>query len=416
MSLGDQGRSARPGAPMKVLYVYDGHWPHNATRVSKQVQALLGAGHDVTILSRGSAGRPCDEGDGRLTVTRLPFFRWRAANRLVSYPVFMNPVWLRRIHRSAVRMKADCIVVRDLPLAPAALMVGARLGVPVHYDMAEVYPVALHSMLPHESGLALRVVRATGAAGAIERWVVHRATSTFVVSEESRARCVKLGVPPSRVVLVGNTPANPEALRKQWPAPTDILDLGARPIALFVGNIFADRGLRHAIDAMAIVARTIPDAMLVIIGDGRERGRLEEQVANQSLQANVRFLGWKHHDTHPAYLRHAQIGLLPFLATEHICITLANKLFDYMGAALPVVASDVPPMRRVMEETGSGFVSPAGDSGAMATLLVRLFQSAELRERLGANGQKAIAGQYAWHNDARRFVDAIQRGATVGSR
>ena len=396
---------------MKVLYVYDGHWPHNATRVSKQIDALRDAGHEVVIVSRGAADRPTHESDSGLTVARLPFLRSPVLNKVVSYPVFLNPVWIRHIRANVRASRADCIVVRDLPLAPAALHVGAGEDLPVHYDMAEVYPAALRSMLPHESGLPLRLVRATRVAEAIERWVVQRARTTFVVSSESRDRCIALGVPAERVVLVGNTPANPDALRAEWPTPADIADLANRPTVLFVGNIFADRGLRYAIDAMPLVLKHLPSAVLIVVGDGRERARLEEQVAGLELDSHVRFLGWKHHREHPAYLRHSHVGLLPFLSTEHIRITLANKLFDYMGAGLPVLASDVPPMRRIIEETGSGFVTKAGDSVALADRLVQLLRDEPLRRELGSNGQRAIDREYAWSNDARRYVEAIERGA-----
>jgi hypothetical protein len=57
---------------VKILYVYDGHWPHNATRVSKQVNVLIGAGHLVTILSRSRPGQPASEINGKLSVVRLP--------------------------------------------------------------------------------------------------------------------------------------------------------------------------------------------------------------------------------------------------------------------------------------------------------------------------------------------------------
>lgn len=397
---------------MNVLYVYDGHWPFQATRAIKQSDVLLAAGHHVTMLSRGSVGAAATERQGRLTVERLPAFRSRVLDRLVNYPVFLNPFWRRHVLTHARRSKADCIVVGDLPLAPAALRAGRRTGIPVHYDMAEVYPVAMHSVLPHESGLALRVARVTGAAEAIERRVLARVATTFVVSEESRDRCVALGVDPSRVVIVGNTPANADALRRDWPVPDDIADLVAasRPMIIFVGNIYADRGLAHAIDAMALVAPARPEAVLVIVGEGRERAALEAQVARRGLGARVRFLGWKHHSEHPAYLRYAQVGLLPFLQTRHICITLANKLFDYMGAGVPILASDVPSMRRVIDETGTGMLVPAGDGAALATALVQLLRRDDLRAAMRDNGFAAIAGRYDWGKDAGRFLAAIERG------
>lgn len=394
---------------MNILYVYDGHWPHNATRVAKQTDSLVSAGHHVTILSRGAAGRPRFERNDGVTAVRLPYLRWKTANRVVSFPIFLNPVWIRAIAAHVRASPADCIIVRDLPLAPAAVWVARSRGIPVHYDMAEVYPAALHSMLPHESALFLRAVRSTRTADAIERWVVRRVDTTFVVSEESRARCVRLGVPPEQVVLVGNTPANPDELKREWPCPEDIRDLQNRPTALFVGNLFADRGLNYAILAMAEIVPQLPTAALVIIGDGRERDRLDKQIAILRLQDHVRLLGWKHHREHAAYLRHVDVGILPFLATEHIRITLANKLFDYMGAGLPVVASDVPPMRRIVEETESGLLVSPENSQALADALLRLFRDIGLCRRLGENGRAAIAGKYAWSNDAARLVAAIER-------
>jgi glycosyltransferase involved in cell wall biosynthesis len=80
-----------------------------------------------------------------------------------------------------------------------------------------------------------------------------------------------------------------------------------------------------------------------------------------------------------------------------------------MAAGLPVLASNVPPMRRVIREAQSGFVSTPGDSRAIATLLIRLFGDEQLRRVLGTNGKKATECRYAWKHDAHRFVQAIER-------
>ena len=90
------------------------------------------------------------------------------------------------------------------------------------------------------------------------------------------------------------------------------------------------------------------------------------------LRDSVRMLGWKSHEHHEPYYRHASIGLLPFLSTEHIEITLPNKLFDYMGAALPVIATDVAPLRRIIDETGAGVLVPPGDAASLSNALISL--------------------------------------------
>lgn len=394
---------------MNVLYVYDGHWPRNATRVGKHVDALLRAGHHVRILSRSWSGLPQREEKGSLSVARMPYLSASALNRIVNYPLFLNPAWFWHVWRQAREVRPACIIVRDLPLAPTALAVGRMLRVPVHYDMAEVYPLGMLSILPHELTPVIRIVRATRAAFAVERFVLRRATTTFVVSEESRLRCLELGVSPERVVLVGNTPADAEQLRASWPVPEDVRDLAGHPVAVFVGNLFADRGLDLAIEALAVVVRELPLATLLVVGEGRDRARLEAQVARLGLGERVRLLGWRHHSAQPAYLRHARVGILPYPSTPHTRTTLPNKLFDYMAAGLPVVATDIPPMRRIVTEASAGLLTPPGDHVAFANALLHLFRDDELRARFGRNGETAIAGPYSWKEDERRFIERIER-------
>lgn len=398
----------REARPLNVLYVYQGDWPRNATRPAKQTRSLLEAGHTVVLLSGNPKGEPRRENVHPLLVERVPSFGSPRLYRVLGFPVFVNPVWLWAIMGAARRSRADCIIVRDLPLAAAALAIGAALRMPVHYDMADVYPVAMRANRADHPGLVSRFTRNPAVAELIERFVVRRVATVFVVSEESRNRCIGLGVAPGRVIVVGNTPENLADLQREYPIPRDIADWAGRPIVLFVGNLLADRGLAEAIDAMALVATDVPEAALAVIGDGREEANLRARVAERGLEGRVRLLGWKPHSQHAPYYAHAAVGVLPFHATEHICITLANKLFDYMGAGLPVLASDVPPMRRVLSETGAGVLVPPANVRALAHGLITLLRDPGLRKRLGEAGRHSVATRYSWTEDRRRFLDAIE--------
>ena len=400
---------------MRVLYVYDGDWPRNATRPTKQMRTLARRGHRVHLLCGHAARQPRRQDLGWVTVERLPSFGHAGLYRVLGFHIFFNPVWLWAIWAAARRCRAEGIVVRDLPLAPAALAVGSLLGLPVHYDMADVYPVMMRANVADHPGLLSRLARNAWVAEKLERFVVRRVATVFVVSEESRQRCVGLGVAERRVVVVGNTPENLADLQREQPRPDDIADLAGRPVVLFVGNLIADRGLAEAVDAMPLVCREIPGAVLVIVGGGREEANLRARVARAGLGECVRMLGWKPHAEHAPYYSHASVGVLPFHPTEHICITLANKLFDYMGAGLPVVASDVPPMRRVLSETGAGVVVPARDIRALAEGLTRVLCDPRLRARLGEAGRRAASTRYSWAQDRRRFLGAIE-AAGPGAR
>jgi glycosyltransferase involved in cell wall biosynthesis len=144
-----------------------------------------------------------------------------------------------------------------------------------------------------------------------------------------------------------------------------------------------------------------------IVGDGPERPKLEQLIKQLGVGDRVALLGWQNHADLPAFYANSQIGLLPFYDCNHIRITLANKLFDYGGAGLPVVASDVPPMRRVLEETGAGLLARPGSPEDLAEKIAQLVRDPALREELGRRGQQAVRSHYNWSVDEKRFLNAI---------
>ena len=396
---------------MNVLYVYQGDWPRNATRPAKHYRALDAAGHHVHLLSGNPHGKPHLTTEGSLTVERLPSFGSPKLHRILAFPLFANPVWPIAIYRAAQRCNADCIVVVDLPIAAAAVAVGQMLGIPVHFDVADVYAVGMRENQRANPGLVTRITRNPAVGEAIDRWVVHRVASMFVVSDEIRDRYLQMGVPAERVVIVGNTPDNMDELASPHPVPADIADWAGRPLMLFVGNLLPSRGLPEAVEAVAIAVRRVPELGFVIVGDGPVERVLRPMIAERGLEQHVRLLGWKPIAEHAPYYAHASLGVLPFRYTEHIAMTLANKLFDYMGASLPILATDVASMTRVLRETGAGIVVPLGDPQALAEGIVTLVQDPELRRRLGEAGRRAVETKYSWAEDARRFVAAIERAS-----
>ncbi len=104
----------------------------------------------------------------------------------------------------------------------------------------------------------------------------------------------------------------------------------------------------------------------------------------------------------------SDVGLLPFLPGRHVKITLANKLFDYMAAGVPIVASDLPPMRRILEETRAGVLFTPGDSASLASAVVDLLRDGAMRRRLAQNGRRAAAEKYNWREDEKRFLEIFE--------
>ena len=148
---------------------------------------------------------------------------------------------------------------------------------------------------------------------------------------------------------------------------------------------------------------------MVVVGDGPKRQVLTDQAAALGLSERVRFPGFIGHDRLPDLAAAADVGVLPFHACPHIESTLANKLFEYMSVALPVVCSDVAPMVRILDETRAGLCFRSGDAGDLADVIERVAGDAEAAKRFGECGERAVRERYHWGVDAQRFLDALDR-------
>ena len=395
---------------MRVLYLYDGEWPKGATRVRKESRVLAAAGHQVDLVARNAENAPTREAESWMTVWRLPRFPGRHLRYALNFPLFINPVWLFTIWRVARRTGTELILVCDLPLAPCAVWLGRLLGVPVHYDMGEIYPEFLRSLRQLErQGPLKRLIRTPRLAEWVERPVLRSVACTYVVSDESRDRCVRLGVSPERVVIVGNTPESLPDLSRPETVPADVADWvrDGREILLFVGIIIADRGVLDVIRAIPALQTQRPKAALVVVGDGPERPVLEREVRALGLEGSVRLLGWKVPEVLVGYYRAGQIGLLPFRDSPHVRLTLANKLFDYMGAGLAILASDLPSTRRVLLETGGGRLHIPDSAADIARAAAEMLEDLPGRRTMGANGRHAAETVYSWERDAERLREAV---------
>jgi glycosyltransferase involved in cell wall biosynthesis len=394
---------------MRILMIFDGDYPWDV-RVEKSLRALGARGHEVTLVARNRQGRARIETLDGVTIRRLP--RGGALGTLLTFPAFFSPLWAREAWRAAKACRPERIVVRDLPLAPLALRLARRLGVPVIVDMAEPYPEALRSNWQFDRlGGLDHLLRSPWLAELVERRVVRQGPRTLVVSEESGARLERVGLPPGRWTLVGNTP---ELDRLVLPPRADAIvpeALRGRRILLFSGILVGDRGIEVALRGLArLVRERGPTVGLVVIGEGVARARFEAEARALGLLGHhAVFVGWVPHDELPRWWAGADAGLLPFHACTHIHTTLANKLFDYMASGLPVVASDARPMVRVLEETGAGVTFRAGDDADFAGVVGHLLDSPAEARAMAERGRKAAAETYHWARDAERLAEAVER-------
>lgn len=398
----------------RVLYVWDADYPWDV-RTEKVCRALVEAGHPVAIAARNSAWRADDEvlPEGRVLRMRP----WRrlgpTLERQSSFPAFFNPRWVSHLIDAARQHGADLIMVRDLPLAPTALWVARRLGLPVVLDMAENYPAMIRDNWRTGRAKALDIlVRNPALIARVERYVLPRMDHVITVVEESSDRVEALGVPRDRITCVSN---RPPAARVRETTPR-VQDAAGSVRFTYLGLMEMPRGIVDVLDAAAVLEREAMPIQVDLIGDGRDLALFQSRAKALGLAApTVRFLGRLENREALRVVATADVGLVPHHADESWNTTIPNKLFDYMAAGLPVITSDAVPAARVVRESEAGLVYRSQDSDDLARCMRALADPA-LRAQFGAAGRRAIEMRHNWEADTTALLKAVrtvQRSASA---
>jgi glycosyltransferase involved in cell wall biosynthesis len=383
-------------------------------RVEKEARALRDAGHAVVILCDQVSSPGVEDTWEGCTVLRLPR-EGRLARGAGKLSGMLRqhhyPRWERFIDDAVRRFGSHALHVHDLPMVQTALRVGRRRGIPVVADLHENYPVAMH---------ASRERLRQPLRGVLE-WVDRRADwdgyelraaravdHVVVVVEEARQRLMEQGISADHVTVVENTedldhfrgiPLDPELLGR-WKGDFVISYIGG-----FGGK---HRGLDTAIEAMPAILRSIPNARLLLVGEGSIRPVLEGMVAERGLEPRVTILPWQPFAAVPSLMQASDVCLVPHASNAHTEATSPHKLFQYMSLGKPVVVSTCKPLRRVIEETGGGLVFEAGNADALAASVVSLADE-ERRHALGDAGRRAVEAHYNWAATSRILLALYDR-------
>lgn len=196
------------------------------------------------------------------------------------------------------------------------------------------------------------------------------------------------------------------------PSPENSLlktSLGIAPheiILISVANLHSNKGHRYLLEAFEKVYQKHTQLKLLIVGDGEERSRLEEQVSPYASRANILFLG-KRQDV-SELLKLSHIFILPTLFEG-----MSNALMEAMAAHLPVITTDIEENRELVKHNETGLLVPIQDSHALALAIERLVQDPSLQRELAQSGQAFIQENFSlekishdWNTLLKRYIQS----------
>ena len=365
------------------------------TRVEKEARTLRDAGHAVTVVCHAAEGLPLTEEKDGIAVIRVP----RPSGSIPGLRFLRYASVLRRTLEDA---RADILHAHDSdalgPIAAAA----KRVGVPFVYDAHELWL----GRPPRDRGLAYRLLYRAWY-GALQRRTIPKAAALITVSPPI-ARHLQRQYGIDRVDVVANYPeyTGPVA-RRDLRELTDAIPPDA-PIILHLGAYLPDRGLEQVVEAL----RDVPEAQLVLLGAGARGSEIVRHAAGVGVGERVHPLPPVPSDDVTSYAASATIGIAPILPTTlNNAYSLPNKLFQYMAAGLPVVASNLPQMREIVEGSGAGVTVDSRDIGSLSTALRELLNDPDRLAAMGESARRAVAERYNWDVSAVTLREVYERVA-----
>lgn len=395
---------------MVICKIWDAAYPWDV-RVEKVCRSLHQK-HEVHLVCRNTNGRQAYEKVDGIHIHRLPFLHFASVslNKLIGFPAFFNPLWIITVWRIVRRYRADLILVRDLPLALTALLVGRWENIPVVMDMAENYPAMLEDRQHFAPDILLSsLIRNPAIARVVERIALRLMDHIIVVVEESLDRLIRAGIPRPQLSLVGNTPPLDRWQRSgSFESTSEQYELEL----VYLGNLDGNRGVDVAIQAVDYLRSLGCSVRMKVIGDGSWIQPLRHLVTALNLGDRIAIPGRLPFAEVEAIMAQAHIGIIPHYVTNSWNSTIPNKLFDFMSMGKAVIVSNARPAERVVREENCGLVFTDRDPKSLADAIVKLLD-ASVREALGKRGREAILRKYNWNVEEQTLLGAIESVARL---
>jgi glycosyltransferase involved in cell wall biosynthesis len=362
----------------KICILTSVHPPFDTRIFHKEAKSLVKAGYDVTLIVQHDKD---DVVDGiRIVSLSSP------KNRLER---MTRTVW--QVYRIALAENADIYHFHDPELLPVGILLrmqGKQVIYDVHEDYSEAIlykewlPPQLRKILAMLSDCAEKTV-ASCFSGVI--------TVTYRIGQ-------KFGSDNRNVVVVQNFPILDEVFDAEFMVPWN----ERKNVAVFVGGICLIRGIREMVEALELISHKV-NIQLLLAGYFSSES-LKKEIQCMPGWNRCEYIGYAQLRDVAKLLGLARIGLVLTHPVSNLLNGQPVKLYEYMSAGIPVVASNFPLWRKIIEESGCGICVNPLDPKEIADAVFWLLDNQKEAERMGLRGRSAVEEKYNWRREEEKLL------------
>jgi len=381
-------------SPQRILYLrtvagYPAAVGGSITHANEVIKGLRTVGCDVEIREGVLSGArdQRDEVHSKrwevpLVCRLLPGFVAMGGDLVLLWRSFQTARW------------CDAVYQRLTPCSAAGLMLAAATKKPL--------VVEYNNAIEHEGSQVLlsRYERF------VERINLRFASRIVVVSQVLVDELVQRGIEVERLVLNPNA-VDPSRFKGEGSIRRTSLGFTDRDVVFcFVGTFGFWHGAPVLAEAFAKVAEDLPDARLLMVGDGIERSETERILDESGHFDRATFLGSVPMDDIPSILEAADVLCSPHVPWRDGLAFHGSptKLFEYMAAGRAIVASSLGQIADVLDDDATALLVEPGDVDSLAGAMTRVYGDPDLRGRLGAAAAEEARLNHTWEGNATRIV------------
>ncbi len=397
---------------MRILHVLDHSIPLHSGYTFRTFQILSEQrklGYETLHVTGIKHTAPFQDSE---TVSGLKFYRTPVGSKFLSKLPIINQWYVvktleKRVEEIAKREKVDIIHAHSPVLnGLAALNVGRKLNIPVHYEIRAFWEdAAVGNGNGTEGDLRYNITKW------LETYVVKNVASVTTICDGLKQDLISRGIPEDKITLIPNAvdiskfsgphEANPDLQER--------LNIKDMTVLGFIGSFYDYEGLDILLDAMKSVITRVPNACLLLVGGGPMEKALKDQASKLNLGDRVIFTGRVPHDKVQDYYNLVDIFIYPRKKMRLTDLVTPLKPLEAMAQHKLVAASDIGGHRELIEDGKTGVLFEPDNPLALAKKVGELVEASADWPKFHAAGRHYVEDVRNWKNSVANYPPVYEK-------
>lgn len=388
---------------MRIGMILDASFPPDP-RVENEAVSLVNEGHDVFLFCLKYNQEKTSENRNGIQVKRFNSNKFEYKLSALAYTIpFYTFLMKNKIDQFISENNVEVLHIHDIRIAAAAFKANEKYKLPVVLDLHDNLPEVM-KLYPHLQKFPGKYIISPTKWKKKEEQFIKKSNKVITVSPEFIATLKdRLPSEKDKFILVPNTIRT--SFYSNYTINENIISKYKNNfVLLYLGDTHLRRGLQTAIASIVKLKEEIPNIKLVIVGKNTTDHVLKQQTNDLKVNEYVDFEGWQNVALFQSYIKASNICISPLHRNLQHDVAYANKIFQYMSFAIPLLVSDATAQKTLVEKVKSGLIHKDRDVSDFTEKTLQLFKDENLRNLLGQNGAHFIKNEFSWEITSKKLL------------